>query len=117
MPLRRAKMPPMSADRRRMKRDYATLYAEVRAILNKHDPVGLIEMGAPADEYEPEVGTILPRLRETASPDDVQRVLHGEFEWWFGTEVGMFSYAEFAPVADDVWRALQRFREGSEPTE
>jgi hypothetical protein len=65
--------------------------------------------------YEPEVGTILPRLQKAAGPTDVQSVLHEEFEHWFGTEVGMFSYAEFAPVAADVWAAWERFRERSEP--
>jgi hypothetical protein len=98
-----------------MKRDYATLFAEVRAILNRHDPVGLIRMGMPEDEYEPEVGTILPRLREAAGPQDVQRVLHEEFQHWFGSDTSMFGYEEFAPAASEVWEAFERFRKGSEP--
>jgi hypothetical protein len=32
---------------RRLSPDYADLFREVRAILNRHDPVGLIEMGCP----------------------------------------------------------------------
>jgi hypothetical protein len=98
-----------------MKRDYATLFAEVRRILNRHDPVGLIRMGMPEDEYEPEVGTILPRLREAARPQDVQRLLHEEFQHWFGSDTSMSGYEEFASAASEVWEALERFREGSEP--
>ncbi len=35
------------------------------------------------DEYEPEVGTILPRLRTCRSEDDVRQVVHEEFVKWF----------------------------------
>jgi hypothetical protein len=97
----------------RRKVAYETLYADVRAILNRHDPVGLIGMGAPEDEYEPEVGTILPRLRTANEAEDVQRVLDEEFHRWFG-DTGMFSYAEFGAVAVDIWRAWQESRVRSE---
>jgi hypothetical protein len=84
-------------------------------ILNRHDPVGLIRMGMPEDEYEPEVGASLPRLREAAGPQDVQRVLLEAFEHWFGTRTSLFGYEEFAPAAFEVWQAFERFRDRSEP--
>jgi hypothetical protein len=88
------------------------LVAEVRSLLNWHDPVYLIAIGAPEDEYDPEVRTILPRLGEASDAEGVQRVLHEEFTRWFGG-VSMFTYEEFAPVAVEVWAAWLRFQQSS----
>jgi len=41
---------------------YQALAAAVERAINEADPIGLLEAGAPADEYGPEIGTILPRL-------------------------------------------------------
>jgi hypothetical protein len=100
----------VSRDKREAKEAYGALYAEVRAILNRHDPVYLICIGAPDDEYDPEVNTILPRLKETSDVAGVQKVLHEEFVHWFGG-VAMFTYDQFEPVAAEVWAAWSRFRE------
>ena len=99
----------MDDDKRAAKEAYEALYAEVRAILNRHDPVYLIALGCPEDEYEPEVGTILPRLKEASDVVGVQNVLREEFVGWFG-EVGMFTFEQFEPVAVEVWEAWSRFR-------
>jgi hypothetical protein len=98
----------VTRDKRDAKHAYGALYLEVRGILNAHDPVGLISMGAPEDEYEPEVGTILPRLKEASDPSGVQVILQDEFVRWFGG-VGMFTFEEFAPVAEEVWASWSRF--------
>jgi len=37
-----------------------TTTADVTELLARHDPMGLTSAGAPADEYEPEAGTIVP---------------------------------------------------------
>ena len=52
------------------------LFGAVRAILNRHDLMHLIAIGCPEDEYEPEVEMILPRLRDAASPADVEVIVH-----------------------------------------
>ena len=44
----------------------------------RHDPVG-INFESNTDEYEPEVGTILPQLRSCKSADDVRRMVDREF--------------------------------------
>lgn len=99
----------MGRDKRVAKEAYESLYREVRAILNAHDPVYLIASGCPNDEYEPEVRTILPRLGEASDAAGVQVILREEFVRWFGG-VGMFSYEEFAPAAEEIWSAWERFQ-------
>ncbi|MEU6715771.1 hypothetical protein ABZ897_30265 [Nonomuraea sp. NPDC046802] len=47
--------------------------AAVRALINRYDPEGLLGMGAPEDEYDPEVGdlTTLVCGREEITADAV----------------------------------------------
>jgi hypothetical protein len=64
--------------------------------------MGLIVMGAPADEYDPEVSTILPRLCEARAAVEVQRIVYEEFVRWFGADpVGPLE--DYAEVAEKIW--------------
>ena len=63
---------------------YQALVAAVERAIREADPIGLVEGGAPSDEYAPEIGTILPRLASAHQADDVTGVLHEEFLRWFG---------------------------------
>jgi hypothetical protein len=65
--------------------------------------MGLIAMGAPADEYDPEVSTILPRLREARAAVDVQRIVHEEFVRWFDADL-VGPLTDYAEVAEKIWR-------------
>jgi hypothetical protein len=81
---------------------------EVSRLLREADPIRLIAIGAPDDEYDIEVSTILPRLREAKSPRDVQRIVHEEFVHWFSAEtVGSAMY--YARVSEDVWKACNKY--------
>ena len=60
---------------------YKKLYAAVRDILNDVDPVGLMELHAPSDEYDVEVSRLLPLLRECRSREDIQEIVTRMFSW------------------------------------
>jgi hypothetical protein len=96
-------------DHDRMKKQYGNLYSQVAAILFEADPVG-INVGFNTDEYEPEVSTILPRLRECSSAADVQRVLLEEFTRWFSAEVVKpeVSRDQYAGPAAKIWELWQQ---------
>jgi hypothetical protein len=91
-------------DRRRFTQAYLALYKEVGSILDRHDPVGLIASGSPAGEYEPEVSTILPRLREALGPDDALGIVNEEFEKWFDRPA-----SDAAELGLEIWAAWQRY--------
>ena len=91
-----------------LKAAYGDLYTEVSRLMREADPIRLIAIGAPGDEYDPEVSTILPRLREAKSPDDVQRIVHEEFAHWFGAEIAG-SAAQYAAVSKNIWEAWNKF--------
>src|SRR6266511_4441861 len=81
---------------------HGALYTEVSQLLQEADPIRLITIGAPDDEYDPEVSTILPRLREANAAVDVQRIVHEEFVGWFGTDIAG-PLTAYADVAERIW--------------
>ena len=95
-----------------LKAAYGALYTEVSRLLREADPIRLIAIGAPEDEYDVEVRTILPRLNEAKSPDDVQRIVHEEFAHWFGAETAG-SAAQYTDVSNNIWEAWNKFPVGT----
>jgi hypothetical protein len=81
---------------------YGSLYVDVSRLLREADPMHLITLGAPDDEYDPEVSTILPRLREAHSAVDVQRIVYEEFVRWFDADLAGASTG-YADVAEAIW--------------
>jgi hypothetical protein len=89
-------------ERRELKTNYAELYDSVAALLFRYDPIG-ISFDTNKDEYESEVGTILPRLKSCHSADEVRRVVHEEFVRWFGSgTAGPLEH--YTEIADELWR-------------
>lgn len=89
---------------------YQHLVAAVERAINEADPVGLLEIGAPADEYSPEIRTILPRLARVERVDDVTDVLLEEFTRWFDLGIAGPRDAYEAP-ARRIWDAVLEYRE------
>ena len=90
-------------ERERLKREHPRLFGELALALARRDPIGLVGVGAPDDEYEPEVGTILSRLGTVSSEGEVLDVVHEEFLRWFGPEVAG-PRERYAGAASEVWR-------------
>jgi hypothetical protein len=71
--------------------------AAVRAVLNEHDPEGLLELGAPADEYDPEAEEF---VRLLARGDEIKSaVVVDVWEHWFGPESVYATHASPAEIA------------------
>lgn len=91
-----------------LKQKYGALYDKLLRCLYKHDIVGLVSCGAPADEYAPELSTILPRLPSCRSVADVHKVLLEEYARWFSPR-----YVEkpdrFQLLAEELWAMWQRY--------
>ena len=88
-------------ERDELKRRYRVAYQRLNDILFSEDPIG-INFKENTDEYEPEVGTILPRLRDCRSKDDVERVVHEEFVRWFDVQTAG-PRAKYQKIAQRVW--------------
>ena len=105
----------MRAEREALRKEYGELYEWLSSLLFKWDPIG-INFKTNTDEYEPEVGTILPRLRTCASAEDVQRVVHEEFCQWFDEElVGPLD--SYEQIGRDIWAEIRGTRWASKGSE
>src|SRR5271155_4610832 len=97
-----------------VKRRYATLFDDASALLFRHDPIG-INCEDNTDEYDPEVGTILPRLSRCHSYAAVRGVVFEEFCKWFGPETAG-DEMRYDSVASELWELWTREEDGpSEP--
>jgi hypothetical protein len=89
---------------------YQHLVAAVGRAIDEADPIRLLEIGAPGDEYGPEIDAILPRLATVERLDDVTDVLHEEFLRWFGQGVAGPRDGYEAP-ARRIWDAVVEYRQ------
>jgi hypothetical protein len=94
-------------ERRVLKVEYGELFDTLSAILYRADPIGVSFDNENLDEYAPEVGTILPRLKTCASPEDALRVVHEEFVRWFDL-ANAGPRERYRPIASEIWECWQR---------
>ena len=94
------------AERERLRVEYRGLFDATSALFFRHDPIG-IALG-PSDEYEPEVGTILPRLHACHSEADVCRIVHEEFVRWFDTNTAG-PPEHYKQIAVELWALWRKF--------
>ena len=101
---------PSIEERRAVAIHYGGLFTATTELFFALDPVG-INFGSNADEYEPEVGTVLPRLEAAGFVDDVARILREEFGAWFGAAFDGRSIDRLAPQLWTLWQAWKRSRD------
>ena len=91
------------------KRQLHPLRTAVATAIAKADPVKLLELGAPGDEYQQEVDGILRRLTGAQSKDAVRAAIHEEFESRFGADLAGIPERYDEPAAA-IWASLQQSR-------
>jgi hypothetical protein len=103
----------MTAERDALKRQYGKLFAAMSEALFEADPVG-INFEINTDEYEPEVGTIIPRLGSAQSAEDVQAIVYEEFCRWFG-EAAIWPREKYRAVSAEIWTLWLKFGDPTTP--
>ena len=74
-------------------------------IFREWDPIGLIAGGAPADEYDPEIGTLLVLLGKVTE-HELPAAWESDLNRWFGCR----PWTGLDAVAARVWQAWQQFQ-------
>lgn len=83
---------------------YKEAFAATTEVVNRHDPIGLIEIGAPDDEYDPEVGDL---VRMVLRNDPIEESdVEGVWIRWFGDTYRMGGSNSLAAMTRDL-RGLQ----------
>ena len=63
------------------------LFACVKRAVNAADPIAILRIGAPDDEYDPEIDEITHRLTECRTQAQTRATVHRVFVKWFGAGV------------------------------
>ena len=85
-------------------------------VIDRWDPCGLLALGAPANEYDPEVDDLAGRLSELTSAEACARQLSEVFQHWFGPS-RRFEAEHLREVGDALFGALSEARlVGSAPS-
>lgn len=80
----------------------ARRHSAARAVLNRFDPIGLLEIGCPEDEYEPEMGGVLSAMRTASDVRQLQREVFSVFAQKFDQAMaGRFDRWE--DLASELW--------------
>jgi hypothetical protein len=90
-------------ERRQLKEQYGALFDSIAALLFRHDPIGIAFENHNTDEYEPEVGTILPRLRKCESQTAALHAIHEEFVRWFDVDIAG-PEERYSEIASEIWQ-------------
>jgi len=80
-----------------------SLRDELTELFYRHDPVGLAEIGAPADEYAPEVEGLLLRLNEATSQENLRRIVHSVFLQKFEAEETCGPESAYEQISQEIW--------------
>ena len=89
-------------ERSQLRAEYQELFDDVARLLFREDPIGISFDNENRDEYEPETGTILPRLKTCTSDEDVLRVVYEEFVRRFGADTAGNREA-YQQIARQIW--------------
>jgi len=105
---RKTKTRELRKRRKELKAWYKSLYDKINKCLFDHDPI-LINYEFNTDEYEPEVGTILPKLKECSTEEETLNMVHEEFIKWFGANTAG-PKAAYSNIARDIWKIWMEMR-------
>ena len=56
-----------------------SMNALIKKVIDKHDPIGLLSIGAPDDEYIPEVKRLAPQIKKDMTEQELSTLIHDVF--------------------------------------
>lgn len=86
-----------------VRKQFGIKFDELMGIINKHDPVEVLRFGAPKNEYDLEVSTIIPLLDSAHNEAEVLLLVTNEFERWFGE-----GHSDYIELSKDIYKWMQK---------
>jgi hypothetical protein len=104
------------AARKRFQAQYRALYDEVLEILFQIDPLGIHQQDNNTDKLVPETASILARLREARSAEDVEQIIQEELRRWYGRRrIAHLDPERLTDATIAICTAWNRFLDSSAP--
>jgi hypothetical protein len=91
-----------------VKSKFDNRFTELRTIINRHDPIGLLDIGAPEDEYEPEVKTIIVQLDSDMTEQQIHDLIYQEFLRWFEDKSTVGPKGAYKELATDIHEWMKK---------
>lgn len=86
------------------KKELKFIFNILKEKINKFDPAGVISMGAPKDEYLPELFQILDKIKKDTELKELKKFSDEIFNNFFGDEYNSEKVSEFS---DEVYSVLK----------
>lgn len=64
-----------------------SLFTLIKKVIDKHDPIGLLSIGAPDDEYIPEVKRLAPQIKKDMTVQELSTLIHDVFVEMFSEPI------------------------------
>jgi hypothetical protein len=81
--MKKAKCLSKTIDIQKVREVYGDLFDALRALINKHNPMGFYHLEMSPNEYDAEVATIIIQLHQRMTKDEVYNLVFQEFNRWF----------------------------------
>jgi len=94
-------------NKKELKEKYFDLFKHVSETINEWDPYSLLETGAPSDEFDSEIASIVARIKEIKTENDAILVISEIFKKSFDDEV--FSIKHCSLVGIKLYKKLEEF--------
>ena len=95
-----------------MKKKNRALHLDISAILLKYDPMEVGAAVIESDEYDLEAATILSRIKEVHSKEELTDIVYEEFQSWYGKDaVGERDLYE--KMASEIWEVWHRYNKSA----
>ncbi|WP_078410766.1 DUF1871 family protein [Priestia abyssalis] len=81
----------------------------VKEVIDEWDPLNLLAIHCPDDEYDGEIGDIVKLLPNVKSVDELSLGIHKVFVKWFGEdflEAEKYSIQKCNPIAIKIWNRI-----------
>ena len=88
------------------RRDYKLALSVVTEVINAWDPYGLLALGAPNDEFESEIASVVSQVPRVKSKRDATLAISRVFSSAFDRET--FNSERCAEVGDKLYAALEK---------
>jgi hypothetical protein len=78
-------------------------YISVKEVIDEWDPIGLLSMRCPDDEYDPEIRDIVRLLSDIKSVDELAGGINKVFIKWFEEDL---TIEKCYPIALKIWNKI-----------
>jgi hypothetical protein len=76
-------------------------------VMNEHDPEGLLKMGCPKDEYDPEITEIAAAIHLTMGVNEIWIIVCNTLHWYFGDHsLPVLYWNKHRDIAADIVKRL-----------